>query len=479
MSTRPPYATIHSDAMLHVSLTGSQVAPVTAARDTENAQSENAQGSVESSFNRASRAVSEDRVEQSPPEQLGKLFDIIGAVADAESRPEAIRILTLELSRRFPNATVRCAIGDEQLRRFYDHRLGWLGPESGPRIAVSNQWENLAREKNSVVQEDDSLVITLAQASTARSCIIWVHPVAPKSIFGEWLRAITGTLSSVFWSRPNRTTPKMLRNLTRTTFAVFGMVGLMGLLLAFWPVPYRVNCAASVRAVQQRMVSAPFEATLLEAHVKPGQTVKAGETLVSLDGRPLRIERESVQAEIQQASKEHDTALATGRVAEAQQARLRERQLTRTLELLSDRLGRLEVVSPIDGVVISGELSQYVGSPLELGQTLFEISALDRVAIEIEIPAHEIQYVSADAETKIHFEAVGGRSMNVQLQDIYPAAEIRDDQNVFVGRVEVENAEAKLKPGMQGDATTYGPVRPWIWGWVRGGIERVLWWVGY
>ncbi len=227
------------------------------------------------------------------------------------------------------------------------------------------------------------------------------------------------------------------------------------------------------------MVATPFEATLLHANVKPGDTVKAGDILVQLDGRPLRLEREAIEAEIQQISKEHDVALATRRIADAQQTALKRQQLSRQYELLSQRLGQLEVISPIDGVVVSGDLERFVGSPLERGQTLIEVAPMDKLIIEVEIPEYEIGYVSKGAETRIKIDAIGGKSIRLPLEEVYPSAELRDDRNVFIGRIKIDNADQKLKPGMRGDATTYGPLRPWVWSWVRGGIERTLWWIGY
>jgi multidrug efflux pump subunit AcrA (membrane-fusion protein) len=137
------------------------------------------------------------------------------------------------------------------------------------------------------------------------------------------------------------------------------------------------------------------------------------------------------------------------------------------------------VVSPIDGVIVSGDLDRYIGSPLEIGQTLVEIAPLDRVNIEIEIPEYEIGYVVADADARIRFASIGGDSIRQKVNAVYPAAEIRDDNSVFVAKMEVENPEGKLRPGMRGDATAYGPLRPAAWSWIRGSWERLLWWAGY
>lgn len=227
------------------------------------------------------------------------------------------------------------------------------------------------------------------------------------------------------------------------------------------------------------MVAAPFDATLLECRVRPGDHVSKDQVLVELDGRPLRLEREALKAESDHALKEREVALASRRIADAQQAELKQRQLERRVQLIDDRLARLQVRSPIQGVVVSGDLERFVGSPLETGQTLLEIAPLDRLSIEIEIPEYEIGYVASNATARIRFAAAGGRSMQANLQSVSPAAEIRDDSNVFVGRIELDQPDENLRPRMQGDASLYGPRRPLVWRLGRAVWERTLWWIGY
>jgi multidrug efflux pump subunit AcrA (membrane-fusion protein) len=251
------------------------------------------------------------------------------------------------------------------------------------------------------------------------------------------------------------------------------------LLIAIWPTRYPVACTAKVEPLHQRLVCAPFEATLLEAKVRPGDSVRAGDALAILDGRPLRLELESIESERMQAAKEHDVALATGRIAEAQQFSLQRQRLSRKVDLINDRLQRLTVVSPIDGVVVSGDLDRFVGASLELGQTMIEVAPLDKMAIEIEIPEYEIGFVQSESMTRVRLNSLGGPSIRQPLTDLYPTAEIRDDRNVFVGRILVDNTELNLRPGLRGNATTYGPLRPLAWSWVRGAWERMLWWLGY
>jgi len=250
-------------------------------------------------------------------------------------------------------------------------------------------------------------------------------------------------------------------------------------LLAAFPVRYPVHCLAQVRPVRQRIVAAPFEATLLTNHVRPGDEVRVGQVLLELDGRPLRLELESIAAEIQLSEKEQNMTLAGGDVAGSQQAALQKQQLNRRRDLLQDRLQKLTITSPIDGVVIGGDLRQYIGSPLKLGQSLLEIAPLDRINVEVEIPEFEIGYVDPGSDTRVRFSAIGGDSHHQALERIYPAAEVRQSENVFVGEITLENPGGRYRPGMTGDAVVYGPMRPLVWSHVRGGWERLLWWIGY
>ncbi|MCG8650345.1 MAG: HlyD family secretion protein, partial [Pirellulales bacterium] len=371
-----------------------------------------------------------------------RLLPLIEHLALAPSRADAIVELVDQLAGYFPQAAVRCGIGGARLARYYDVRLGWLGPKSSLRSEADQHWSRADRSsdqatppqvsgaaqssspsthtKAGVAHDDQGFELHLPRPGTSEKCVVWVRQRDLAVSSAGWLDSSAPTIAKVFWSRPARSWPAFVSRLTgRSKWLAGCLLGILAL-VAVWPVHYRVACTATVGTLKQRLISAPFEASLMAAHVKPGDHVKAGDVLMVLDGGPLRIERESIEAEIQQASKEYNMALATGQVARAQQANLKRRQLTRRFDLLTDRLQRLEVVSPINGIVISGDLERYVGAPLQMGQTLMEVAPMDYMTIEIEIPEHEIGYVGPDAETRIKIDAVGGGSLRTRLDDLFP-----------------------------------------------------------
>ncbi len=444
--------------------------------------------------------------------QTKRLIALIDEISSSASRVDAMERVVDFLSGQFPNAAVRCASGTHRLSRLYDARLGWLGAESSVRDDAESRWETLFGDpvkemesdagadlavESSMDSEPNSdaethsgpeascdvdnhrVELKLPNKDGVGNCVIWVEGEGVNSITGHWLATYPTAIANVFWSRPARSWPSLLSRVGQKYRIALASVAVAILAIAAWPVHYRVACKVKVDTLKQRLVATPFEASLLESNVKPGDTVKRGDVLARFDGRPLRIERESIESEIQQAAKERNAALASGRIADAQQAKLKRQQLERRHQLLTDRLQRLAVVSPIDGVIVSGDLEKHIGTPLKLGQKLMEVAPMDYMMLEVEIPEHEIGFVSAEADTRIKIDAIGGPSMQMQLDELLPAAELREEQNVFVGRIRVDNQQLSLRPGMRGDATVYGPLRPWIWSWARTAVERTLWWVGY
>ncbi|MEM1069800.1 MAG: efflux RND transporter periplasmic adaptor subunit [Planctomycetota bacterium] len=434
-----------------------------------------------------------DEVHEGGPEtvpvqqDLAPSLDLLAGMSLASSRREAAVCLTEAIAAKSGDCNIRCGIGSERLSRVYDARLGWLSHDSPVFRQIADDWITPRRRESDPPSDRASvkrptihrIEVHLPNRDGADRCCIWIDAKTDLSERLRWLEPVCETARVVLWSRPLTSWSALIGRYARKFWlAIVGVLIFVGI-LAVWPVQYRVNCSAVVETAAQRLVSTPFEAALLKTHVQPGDLVQEGEVLVELDGRPLRLEREAIAAELQQTAKEQDVALASGRIAEAQQAGLKKQKLEHRYELLNDRLNRLEVISPINGVIVSGDLEKYIGTVLERGQTLIEVAPMDRMVIEVEIPAHEIAYVKEGADARIKIDAIGGKSITDTIDNVYPAAELRDDQNVFVARIELDNPDQQLRPGMRGDAVTYGPLRPWVWSWVRGGIERTLWWIGY
>ena len=218
------------------------------------------------------------------------------------------------------------------------------------------------------------------------------------------------------------------------------------------PLPYRIACDCTIQPVKRRFLAAPYDGILDHADVKLGDVVSEGTLLARMDGGNLRIELLGLEADLSAARKKRDTALAQGEVAQSQIARSEMGRHQAKIDLLNEQLKNLEIRSPIDGLIVAGELDKVEGTPLEMGQTVFEVAPLDRMLVEVAVDQSEVGYVRQDMPVDIKLNAFPFQSWSGTVKCICPSAEIVNDKSVFVAEVEIDNEEIKLKPGMEGTA---------------------------
>jgi multidrug efflux pump subunit AcrA (membrane-fusion protein) len=147
------------------------------------------------------------------------------------------------------------------------------------------------------------------------------------------------------------------------------------------------------------------------------------------------------------------------------------------IELLQQQLTNLEIRSPIDGLVVAGDLEKAEGAPLEMGQTVFEIAPLDRMVAEIAIDESEIPYARPGMDVSIKLNAFPFRKWQGTVQSISPSTEIVKDDSVFIAEVEIVNAEMLLKPGMEGSAKIVADRAPLGWSLFHRPYESLRYWM--
>jgi RND family efflux transporter MFP subunit len=240
------------------------------------------------------------------------------------------------------------------------------------------------------------------------------------------------------------------------------------------PLPYKMRCDAQIQPVLRRYVAAPFQGTLEKALVAPGDLVSEGDILARLDGREIRWELDGLSAEHSREAKKRDSAMAGHKVADAQLAKLEMERLESKRQLLEDRIQHLEIKSPIQGIVVSGDLEKAEGAPLTIGQSLFEIAPLDRMVVEVAIPQEEIQYAAAGQQVELRLDAYPRRSWQATIEKIHPRTEMRDDQSVFIAELELDNPDGLLRPGMKGRSKISCARHPLVWNWFHRPWEKLL-----
>tara|TARA_R110002095_G_scaffold204582_4_gene187392 strand:- start:1130 stop:1516 length:387 start_codon:yes stop_codon:yes gene_type:complete len=113
--------------------------------------------------------------------------------------------------------------------------------------------------------------------------------------------------------------------------------------------------------------------------------------------------------------------------------------------------------------VVSGSLNWAEGAPLEIGEALFEIAPLKKMIVEVAIPDSEISHVVEGQNVEIRLEAFSNSDQTLNLARIHPRSEIRDDANILVAEVPLENSNGLLRPGVKGRASIQTARQPVYW----------------
>jgi hypothetical protein len=244
-----------------------------------------------------------------------------------------------------------------------------------------------------------------------------------------------------------------LVELTRHRWRKIVAISFLALSLAMAiPMPYRISCDCEVQPVKRRFVAAPFESILERTLAKNGDVVKKDQVIAQLDGRLLRFELSGLEAELVGAKKRYDTELAAGNIAQSQIAKSEMDRLKARISLLQKRFAELEIRSPIDGVIINGDLEKVEGVSLTIGQALFEIAPLDEMIVEMAIPESEIRHAETHMEVALKLNAFPYETWYSKVDSIHPRAELNENNSVFVAQAAIANTDGVLRPGMKGTA---------------------------
>ncbi len=236
----------------------------------------------------------------------------------------------------------------------------------------------------------------------------------------------------------------------RRLLAVAAVLALLMLMLV--PFPYRVPATAQVRPLTTRYVVARFDTILDKVLVDSGDRVRAGEPLARLDGREITLRLAALTAEQDKAARIRDRALAQGDTPAAQIARLDMERLDQQIKLLRTRQQHLLLVSPVDGIVLTGDLKRAQGGPVTKGQTLFEVAPLKKMDIELAIDEEDIGRIRSGMAVGIRFDAYPDHRWQGTIDRIIPKSRIRDMRNVFIAELTADNSSGRLRPGMRGEA---------------------------
>ncbi len=230
---------------------------------------------------------------------------------------------------------------------------------------------------------------------------------------------------------------------------------------------YRIDAKARLEGTTQRVVVAPYDGYLAEAPVRAGDVVEQGQLLCRLDDRDLKLERAKWAGERAQHRKAQREALGNHDRTEISLSKSRLEQAEAELALVEEKLARTRVTAPLSGIVVSGDLSQSLGIPLERGQVLFEVAPLDSYRIMLEVDEREIGHVAPGQQGRLALSGAPHEKHPFMVERILPVSTAADGNNFFRVEAGLKNDGEALQPGMLGIGKIHAGERRLIWLWTH------------
>lgn len=266
--------------------------------------------------------------------------------------------------------------------------------------------------------------------------------------------------------------------------AVWKLVGaLVVLTVLFFSIAsanFRVAASTKIEGSVQRALAAPFEGYIREALVRPGDLVEENQVIARLDDRDLQLERLKVSSRREQLTKEYREALANHDRAQIRVIGSQIDQAEAELQVVQEKLARTEIKSPFKGVVVSGDLSQQLGAPVQRGQVLFEVAPLEDYRVVLKVDERDVRDLTVGQQGVLVLTSMTSESLPIHVTRITPVSTPEDGANYFRVEAKLDRGVERLRPGMEGVGKIQVGERKLIWIWTRhltGWLRLQLWWL--
>ena len=239
---------------------------------------------------------------------------------------------------------------------------------------------------------------------------------------------------------------------------------------------YEMASAASIEGAVRQVLVAPQTGYVKRAEVRAGDLVKNGQLIALLDDRDLQLERQKWQSEYNKLQTEYQQALADRERVTLSVLRAQLDQVNAEIQLVEEKIKRTQLRAPFDGVVVSGDLSQSVGAPVETGQVLYEVAPLESYRVVLEVDEQDVAGVERGKKGRLIVSALPQTSFDVVIDQVVPVAVSSEARNFFRVEASLDQPAPMLRPGMRGVAKVDMGQHSLLWIWTHSIVDRVRLW---
>lgn len=235
-------------------------------------------------------------------------------------------------------------------------------------------------------------------------------------------------------------------------------------LLACLALPVKLSVLAPARVVplDPLLVSSPLRGVIEEFHVRPNQEVERGRLLFTLDDTELRNRYEVARKAL---------AVAEAQLQQATQKSLFDRNSAIDIDLLkarvaikkaemqyaADELGRVEVRAARAGIVVFGDVNDWIGKPVVTGEKILLLADPGSRELQIQVPLDNAVNLEPGARVRMFLHVDPSEAIPATLmQTSYEARETAQGTLAYMVKAAFQEDSPKIRIGLQGTAKIYG-----------------------
>jgi len=230
---------------------------------------------------------------------------------------------------------------------------------------------------------------------------------------------------------------------------------------------YRITADATLEGSVRRVLVAALDGYIDEVYVRPGDIVVAGQLLATMDDTVLQLEKVKWSSQQTQFSHQHRDAMAQHERAESRIIRAKREQAAAQIALLTEQLAHTRITAPFDGLIVSGDLSQSLGAPVERGDVLMEVAPLNEYRVVLEVEEGDIFAVREGQHGQLALASVPGTVFPFLVNKITPVSTAAEGRNTFRVEAQLTGSSEALRPGMDGAGKIAAGQRKLLWIWTR------------
>lgn len=184
-------------------------------------------------------------------------------------------------------------------------------------------------------------------------------------------------------------------------------LSLVFLLCMIFPIHMSVTTSATVESSTPSPINSPIPGIIKEFLVKPGDTVKAGQLLMVIDKsdltKSIAVNQKKVlltQAKLRSANNQgYDKPEIRDQIP-ILEAELAVDQSE--LEYTQSLLAKTDITSPIEGIAVFDSKEDWIGQPIQAGETIMTIEDPKQVQLKITLPVPDIIDIDVGAKGKFY-----------------------------------------------------------------------------